>query len=173
VWPRRQSFFILPGTEVYARMGELAARHGTEIRHPFWWRERREQHALATDVLPSAAWAGREEELLDFQRWQRELNRSWIERYPIDVHLYRSAFHGGGGAAPPAETRTTRQAPRTVFSAWPTPSIRASPPNATRAGRPNPRRRRHPEGESRLEAGFLAVACVICNSIEHASIQTG
>jgi radical SAM superfamily enzyme YgiQ (UPF0313 family) len=103
-----QSFFILPGTEVYARMDELAARHGTEIRHPLWWTERREQHALATDVLPSAAWADREEELLDFQAWQRELNQSWIERYPADVHLFRSAFHGGGGAAPRWEPRTTQ-----------------------------------------------------------------
>jgi radical SAM superfamily enzyme YgiQ (UPF0313 family) len=103
-----QSFFILPGTEVYARMDELAARHGTEIRHPFWWRERREQHALATDVLPSSAWAGREQELLDFQRWQQQLNENWIERYPADVHLFRSAFHGRGGAAPRWEARTTQ-----------------------------------------------------------------
>jgi hypothetical protein len=103
-----QSFFILPGTEVYARMDELAARDGTAIRQPFWWRERSEQHALATDVLPSAAWAGREDELLSFQGWQRELNQRWIEHYPADVHLFRSAFHGRGGAAPRGEIRTTQ-----------------------------------------------------------------
>lgn len=95
-----QSFFILPGTEAYTRRNDLAVRHGTEIRHPNWWRERREQYTLATDVLPSAAWAGREHELLGFQYWQQELNQSWIARYPADVHLFRSAFHGSGGALP-------------------------------------------------------------------------
>ena len=62
----------------------------------------------ASLCAPSAAWVGREDELLAFQGWQHELNQRWIDRYPADVHLFRSAFHGRGGAAPRWDTRTTQ-----------------------------------------------------------------
>jgi len=94
-WVSGQSFFILPGTPVYDRMEALAADCGTEIRHPTWWREPRDQHPLATDVLPSAAWRGREDELRAYVEWQARCNADWVGRYPTDVHLFRYAFHGG------------------------------------------------------------------------------
>src|SRR5207249_1069546 len=73
-WVSSQSFFILPGTETYRRMDEYRASYGTEIRHPTWWRETRDHNALATDVLPSHAYRGREPELMGFKRWQQGVN---------------------------------------------------------------------------------------------------
>ena len=91
-WVSSGTFFILPGTEAYRRMEELHARWGTEIRHPGWWREVGDAHVLATDVLPSSGWRGREGELRDYQRWQNDLNVKWFHRYRREVHDFRGRF---------------------------------------------------------------------------------
>ena len=89
-----QTFFILPGTSSYNRLAEDHARFGSEVRHPRWWREAGDHHALATDVLPSAAWRGREAELRSFQEWNQGVNLRWYLRYPPALHQFRSKFYG-------------------------------------------------------------------------------
>ena len=93
-WVSSQSYFILPGTEVYFRRKQLAEQWGTEIRHPTWWREHGDHHELATDLLPGRAWAGREHELRAFFSWQNGLNRQSFQRYAPEVHAFRQAFYG-------------------------------------------------------------------------------
>lgn len=92
-WLSCQAFFILPGTAAFARMAEDATLHGTEIRNPRWWTQPGDHHALATDVLPSAAWHGREDELRDFVDWNHRVNARWAGRYPADVLRFRHDFY--------------------------------------------------------------------------------
>jgi radical SAM superfamily enzyme YgiQ (UPF0313 family) len=94
-WVSSGTFFILPGTESYRRMDEQRAAWGTEIRHPRWWREAGDAHALATDVLPSHAWRGREGELRGYQKWQNDLNLKWFQRYKPAIHDFRRRFFVG------------------------------------------------------------------------------
>jgi len=94
-WISSGTFFILPGTESYRRMDELHTTWGTEIRHPGWWREEGDAHALATDVLPSREWRGREGELRDYLKWQSDLNLSWFRRYRPEVYEFRRRFFVG------------------------------------------------------------------------------
>jgi hypothetical protein len=100
-WLSCQTFFILPGTHAYLHMAENAAAFGTEIRNPTWWKERGDHHALATDVLPSAAWRGREAELRAFQAWNHAVNSRWCLRCPMDVMRLRAEFYIGGAANEP------------------------------------------------------------------------
>jgi hypothetical protein len=76
-------------------MDELHARWGTEVRHPRWWREEGDAYALATDVLPSHAWRGREGELSDYLQWQNDLNEKWFRRYRPEVRAFRERFFAG------------------------------------------------------------------------------
>ena len=93
-WLSAQTFFILPGTHAFERMAENAACYGTEIRHPNWWKEVGDHYGLATDVLPSTAWIGREDELSSFELWNRKINTAWIARYPDEVREFRDMFFG-------------------------------------------------------------------------------
>ena len=52
-----------------------------------------DHHALATDVLPSASWAGREDELRSFVAWNHEINARWSARYPSRVQRFRHDFY--------------------------------------------------------------------------------
>jgi radical SAM superfamily enzyme YgiQ (UPF0313 family) len=97
-WLGCSTFFILPGTQSYARMKEDAATFGTEIRHQTWWKEPGDHYRLATDVLPSAAWRGRETELTAFREWSQSVNRRWVARYPPEVERFRAGFYVDGGA---------------------------------------------------------------------------
>jgi radical SAM superfamily enzyme YgiQ (UPF0313 family) len=99
-WVSSGTFFILPGTESYRRMDELHAMWGTEIRHPHWWREDGNAYELATDVLPSDAWRGREGELRDYVKWQNDLNLSWFRRYRPAVYEFRRRFFVGDAPPP-------------------------------------------------------------------------
>jgi radical SAM superfamily enzyme YgiQ (UPF0313 family) len=92
-WLSCQTFFILPGTHSFLHMAHNATEYGTEIRNPGWWRQTGDHHALATDILPSAAWAGREEDLRDFGPWNQAMNQAWVARYPAEVHEFRTAFY--------------------------------------------------------------------------------
>ena len=92
-WVSSQSFFILPGTETYARMDEYREAFGTEIRHPGWWREQRDHNALATDVLPSRAWRGRESELRDFKVWQDKVNVGRARRQSPRLSAFMKDFY--------------------------------------------------------------------------------
>ena len=98
-WLSCQTFFILPGTSSYFRMADDATAFGTEIRHKAWWKEPGDHYRLATDVLPSAAWRGRETELTAFQSWNQAVNQRWCSRYPAEVTRFRHAFHLEGGTA--------------------------------------------------------------------------
>jgi radical SAM superfamily enzyme YgiQ (UPF0313 family) len=90
-----QSFFILPGTGAYRHLDAYETELGTEVRHPTWWRERGNQHALATDILPSAAFAGHEEALDQWKTWQMELSKRWTPRRPRAVNsTYMQVFGG-------------------------------------------------------------------------------
>ena len=91
-WLSCQTFFILPGTSSYRRMADDAAAFGTEIRHQTWWKEQGNHYRLATDVLPSHAWRGREEELTAFRGWNDAVNQRWSARYPPDVSRFRHEF---------------------------------------------------------------------------------
>lgn len=93
-WVSSQGFFILPGTETYSRMDEYRRSFGTEIRHPTWWRETGDHNALATDVLPSAAYRSREHELRDFERWQQSVNGRRLERQSSEVAAFMKGFYG-------------------------------------------------------------------------------
>jgi hypothetical protein len=92
-WVSSQSFFILPGTETYARMNEYREIYGTEIRHPTWWRETGDHNALATDILPSHAYRGRESELRDFKKWQDNVNRGRVRRQSPQLSSFMRAFY--------------------------------------------------------------------------------
>jgi hypothetical protein len=94
-WLSCQTFFILPGTQAYFRMAENAAQYGTEIANPDWWRREGDHYALATKVLPSASWRGRETELADFQQWNHRINAAWSARYTPDVLAFRNQFYVG------------------------------------------------------------------------------
>ncbi len=93
-WVSSQSFFILPGTETYKRMDEYRRTYGTEIRNPTWWRERGDQNALATDVLPSNGFRDREHELLGFKEWQNTVNISRLQRHSDEVRSFMKGFYG-------------------------------------------------------------------------------
>jgi radical SAM superfamily enzyme YgiQ (UPF0313 family) len=93
-WVSSQSFFILPGTETYRRMDEYRALYGTEIRHPTWWRETSDHNLLATDVLPSHEYRGRERELRDFQKWQEGVNVARIRRQTPRSREFLRSFYG-------------------------------------------------------------------------------
>lgn len=93
-WVSSQTFFILPGTGIYDRMDQARAEWGTEFRNPGWWRQAGDHHRLASDVLPSAAYAGLEYRLPTFMAWQRKLNTRWPARYPPEVRAFRRAFFG-------------------------------------------------------------------------------
>ncbi len=92
-WLSCQTFFILPGTSAFAQREGNARTLGTQIRHPGWWRETGDHYALATDVLPSASWAGREDELRRFIPWNHEVNARWSARYPREVRQFRHNFY--------------------------------------------------------------------------------
>ena len=89
-----QSFFILPGTDTYSRMAEYHANYGTEIRHPNWWRETEDHNALATDILPSHAYRGRESELRDFKKWQDTVNIGRVKRQTPHIQSFMKSFYG-------------------------------------------------------------------------------
>jgi radical SAM superfamily enzyme YgiQ (UPF0313 family) len=93
-WVSSQSFFILPGTETYRRMNEYRDAYGTEIRHPTWWRQPGDHNALATDVLPSGAFRGRERELRDFKKWQDGVNGARLQRQSTEVSSFMKGFYG-------------------------------------------------------------------------------
>jgi radical SAM superfamily enzyme YgiQ (UPF0313 family) len=93
-WVSSQSFFILPGTASYRRMDDDRREFGTQIRHPTWWREAGDHNALATDVLPSEAWQGREHELRAFQPWQAAVNASRLQRQSTEVSAFTKSFYG-------------------------------------------------------------------------------
>jgi radical SAM superfamily enzyme YgiQ (UPF0313 family) len=97
-WLSAQTFFILPGTRAFNQMVEHAACFGTEIRHPYWWKATGDHHAMATDVLPSAAWIGREDELRAFTHWNQSVNARWTLRYPAEVERFMHAFFVGSAA---------------------------------------------------------------------------
>lgn len=92
-WLSCQTFFILPGTDAFLRMAENAVAYGTEIRNPAWWKRAGDHHGLATDVLPSAAWRGREDELRAFVEWNHGVNARWTGRYPVEVLRFRHEFY--------------------------------------------------------------------------------
>jgi hypothetical protein len=94
-WLSCQTFFILPGTHAYSHMAENAATYGTEIANPDWWRLEGDHYSLATKVLPSAAWRGREAELAGFQQWNHRVNAAWSARYTPEVLAFRNAFYVG------------------------------------------------------------------------------
>jgi radical SAM superfamily enzyme YgiQ (UPF0313 family) len=93
-WVSSQSFFILPGTETWRRMDEYRAMFGTEIRHPHWWRETEDHNLLATDVLPSRDYLGRESELRDFKKWQDGVNVARWRRQTDATRAFMRAFYG-------------------------------------------------------------------------------
>jgi radical SAM superfamily enzyme YgiQ (UPF0313 family) len=93
-WVSSQSFFILPGTETYKRMDEYREIYGTEIRHPTWWRETSDHNVLATDILPSREYRGRENELRDFQKWQNTVNVARIRRQTPQTQAFMRSFYG-------------------------------------------------------------------------------
>ena len=74
-------------------MNEYRERYGTEIRHPAWWREECDHNALATDVLPSRDWLGREGELRDFKQWQDRVNLSRVRRQTPRLASFMKAFY--------------------------------------------------------------------------------
>jgi hypothetical protein len=100
-WISSQTFFILPGTEVYQRMDEYRERYGTEFRNPTWWRETRDHNALATDILPSEAFRGREDELLAFKPWQHDVNVRRAQRYSPATLAFLREFYRTGSAVEP------------------------------------------------------------------------
>jgi radical SAM superfamily enzyme YgiQ (UPF0313 family) len=92
-WLSSGSFFILPGTSAFLRMAENAATYGTKIRHPRWWTEVGDHYGLATDVLPSRAFRGREDQLRAFESWNQGVNDGWVARYPAEVTEFCQAFY--------------------------------------------------------------------------------
>jgi radical SAM superfamily enzyme YgiQ (UPF0313 family) len=94
-WLSCQTFFILPGTSSWFRMEENARLYGTVIACPEWWKVDSDHRTLATAVVPSAEWYGREEDLWSFQRWNYELNAAWSARYTREVLAFRNQFYLG------------------------------------------------------------------------------
>jgi B12 binding domain/Radical SAM superfamily len=94
-WLACQTFFILPGTPAWTRRARYATEYGTEIGCSDWWRREGDHYALATAVLPSAAWRGREAELSAFNGWNQAINAAWSARYPPAVAAFRRAFYLG------------------------------------------------------------------------------
>ncbi len=94
-WVSSQSFFILPGTASYQRMEVDRREFGTQIHHPTWWRETGDHNALATDILPSEAWKGREHELRAFEPWQAAVNAARLQRRSTEVSAFMKSFYGG------------------------------------------------------------------------------
>ena len=94
-WLSCQTFFILPGTPAWTRRRINAETYGTEIHHPNWWRREGDHYALATSVLPSAAWSGREHDLTAFQAWNHAINDTWSARYTPEVQAFRQGFYVG------------------------------------------------------------------------------
>ena len=94
-WLACQTFFILPGTPAWSRMAKNAAEYGTEIANLDWWKRKGDHHSMATAVLPSAAWRGRESELSSFKAWNQSINARWFSRYPPEVLAFRDRFQGG------------------------------------------------------------------------------
>ncbi|MSP59237.1 MAG: radical SAM protein [Myxococcales bacterium] len=94
-WLSCQTFFMLPGTPAWTRMATNAQLYGTEVAHPDWWRREGDHYALATAVLPSAAWRGREHELGAFQSWNQAINALWSSRYTPEVMAFRTRFYVG------------------------------------------------------------------------------
>jgi radical SAM superfamily enzyme YgiQ (UPF0313 family) len=92
-WVSSQSFFILPGTETYAWLEDYRQLYGTEERHPAWWRETGDHNALATDVLPSKSWLGREDELRGFENWQQRVNAARVRRFTPRVKAFMKDFY--------------------------------------------------------------------------------
>ena len=64
------------------------------FRHPTWWRETGDHNALATDVLPSHAYRGREGELRDFKKWQDQVNVTRIQRQSRQTATFMKSFYG-------------------------------------------------------------------------------
>lgn len=89
-----QSFFFLPGTDAYRRLAAHERRWGTKVRHPTWWREPADQYRLATEVLPSAAFGGREQELSHWATWQHQLNHRWAPRRTAYFDTYFRRLFG-------------------------------------------------------------------------------
>lgn len=94
-WLSCQTFFILPGTQSWFRMDVNARLYGTVIVYPEWWKVEGDQRMLATAVVPSAEWYGREDELWSYQRWNYYLNVSWTQRYTPEVVAFRNRFYVG------------------------------------------------------------------------------
>ncbi len=94
-WLSCQTFFILPGTPAWSRMAHNAKSYGTEIANLDWWKQQGDHYALATAVLPSAAFQGREAELGFFQGWNHAINALWTSRYPEEVRTFRERFYTG------------------------------------------------------------------------------
>lgn len=97
-WVSTNSYFVLPGTPIYHQLDRLEATLGAEFRHRTWWRERADHHRLATDVLPSPAWTGREADLRDFHQWQFRVNSTWVYRYAPETLMFRQRFFVGDGS---------------------------------------------------------------------------
>jgi radical SAM superfamily enzyme YgiQ (UPF0313 family) len=94
-WLSAQTFFILPGTESYRRMARDHERFGSLVRHPDWWRKPGDHYALATDILPSRDYLGREAELAGFNAWAHSVNATWSSRYSDAVRTFCQRFYGG------------------------------------------------------------------------------
>ena len=83
------------GTPAWTRRTTNAEIYGTEIHNPDWWRREGDHYSLATSVLPSAAWRGREHELATFQQWNQVINATWSARYSPEVLAFRQRFYVG------------------------------------------------------------------------------
>ncbi|MCC6624973.1 MAG: cobalamin-dependent protein [Deltaproteobacteria bacterium] len=87
------TFFLVPGTDSERRLAEHAATHGTLVRRPGWWRQPHHHHSLATDVLPSRAWLGREHELGAFRGWNALVQARWSAAWTPEVRRFREVFY--------------------------------------------------------------------------------
>ena len=95
-WLAAQTFFILPGTESYAKRAIYAEQLGTEIHVPDWWRHPGDHYAMATRVLPSREYRGREAELASFAPWAEAVNADWSVRYQESgVRRFGARTHTG------------------------------------------------------------------------------
>ena len=74
-------------------MDEYRERFGTEIRHPTWWRETSDHNVLATDVLPSRAFRGREDELGAWKQWQERVNVRRAQRFSAGTFGFLKDFY--------------------------------------------------------------------------------
>jgi radical SAM superfamily enzyme YgiQ (UPF0313 family) len=94
-WLACQTFFILPGTPSWQRRDRYAELYGTEIRVPDWWKRPGDHYSMATSVLPSAAWRGRESELVAFRHWNLQINAAWSMKYTREVNMFRVSYFAG------------------------------------------------------------------------------